>query len=97
MEGKNLSLEYRFGENKGANRLVELSADLVRLNLDVIVVSGTNATLAAKKTTSSIPIVMLSVGDPVGQGIIASLALPAGISPVSPASPLNSAGRGSNY
>jgi ABC-type uncharacterized transport system substrate-binding protein len=78
MEGKNLSLEYRFGENKGANRLVELSADLVRLNLDVIVVSGTNATLAAKKTTSSIPIVMSSVGDPIGQGIVASLARPGG-------------------
>jgi putative ABC transport system substrate-binding protein len=78
MEGKNLSLEYRFGENKGPNRLVELSAELVRLDLDVIVVSGTTATLAAKKATSSIPIVMSSGGDPVGQGIIASLARPGG-------------------
>jgi putative ABC transport system substrate-binding protein len=78
IEGKNLSLEYRFGENKGPNRLVELSAELIRLDLDVIVVSGTAATLAAKKATSSIPIVMSAVGDPVGQGIIASLARPGG-------------------
>jgi ABC-type uncharacterized transport system substrate-binding protein len=78
IEGKNLSLEYRFGENKGPNRLVELSAELIRLDLDVIVVSGTAATLAAKKATSSIPIVMSSGGDPVGQGIIASLARPGG-------------------
>ena len=78
VKGKNLSMEYRFGENRGPNRLAELAADLVRLNLDVIVVSGTNPTLAAKRATSTIPIVMSSVGDPVGEGIVASLARPGG-------------------
>jgi putative ABC transport system substrate-binding protein len=78
VEGKNLNIEYRFGEGKGLNRLAELAADLVRLNLDVIVVNATSATLAAKKATSTIPIVMSSVGDPVGEGIVASLARPGG-------------------
>ncbi len=78
IEGKNLTIEYRFGEGKGPDRLIELASDLVHINLDVIVVDTTSAAVAAKKTTSTIPIVMASVGDPVAQGLIASLARPAG-------------------
>jgi putative ABC transport system substrate-binding protein len=77
-EGKNLTIEYRFGEGKGPGRLAELAADLVRLNLDLIVVTSTSGALAAKQATRSIPIVMCSVADPIGQGIIASLARPGG-------------------
>jgi putative ABC transport system substrate-binding protein len=76
VEGKNLTIEYRFGEGKGPSRLAELAAELVRVKPDVIVVSATSPALAAKKATGTIPIVMASVGDPVGQGIIASLARP---------------------
>ncbi len=78
VEGKNLAIEYRFGEGKGAARLAELAVELVRLKLDVIVVAALSSALAAKKATSTIPIVMVSVGDPVGTGIIASLAQPEG-------------------
>ena len=77
-EGKNLTIEYRFGEGKGPGRLAELAADLVRLNADLIVVTSTSSALAAKQATRSIPIVMCSSADPVGQGIIASLARPGG-------------------
>jgi putative ABC transport system substrate-binding protein len=76
--GKNLTVEYRFGEGKGPDRLAELAAELVQLKLDVIVVDSTTAALAAKKATTTIPIVMVSVGDPVAQGLIASLARPGG-------------------
>jgi putative ABC transport system substrate-binding protein len=78
VEGKNLTIEYQFGEGKGPGRLAELAAELVRVKLDVIVVAATSPALAAKKATSTIPIVMAGVGDPVGQGIIASLARPGG-------------------
>jgi ABC-type uncharacterized transport system substrate-binding protein len=78
VEGKNLTIEYRFGEGKGPDRLAELAPELVRLKVDVIVVSGTSAALAAKKATSTIPIVMATISDPVGQGIITSLARPGG-------------------
>src|SRR5262245_49767918 len=77
IEGKNFAIEYRFGEGKGPARLAELASDLVHLKLDVIVVDTTSAAVAAKKTTSTIPIVMASVGDPVAQGLVASLARPA--------------------
>src|SRR5882672_702656 len=74
IEGKNFIIEYRFGENKGTARLPELAADLVRLKVDLIVVTDTPASLAAKSATSTIPIVMVSVGDPVAAGLVASLA-----------------------
>jgi len=77
-EGKNLTFEYRFGEGKGPGRLAELAADLVRLNADLIVVTSTSSALAVKQATRSIPIVMAGAADPVGQGIIASLARPGG-------------------
>ena len=64
IEGKNITIEYRFAERK-AERLPELAADLVRLKVDLIVVSGRPPALAAKKATTTIPIVMASVGDPV--------------------------------
>ena len=58
VEGKNLIIEYRFSENKGAERLAELAADLVRLKVDLIVVSSRPTALAAKSATATIPIVM---------------------------------------
>ncbi len=78
IEGKNLAIEYRYAEGKGATRLAELAAELVGLKVDVIMVEATGGALAAKKATSTIPIVMVSVGDPVAQGLVASLARPGG-------------------
>src|SRR5438105_14903374 len=77
IEGKNIAIEYRFAEQK-PERLPELAADLVRLKVDLIVVSGTPPALAAKNATTTIPIVMANVADPVGQGLVASLARPGG-------------------
>jgi putative tryptophan/tyrosine transport system substrate-binding protein len=76
-EGKNLLFEYRWAGGDD-NRLPELASDLVRLNVDVIVVSGTPAILALKKATTTIPTVMAAAGDPVGTGIVKSLAYPGG-------------------
>ena len=78
IEGKNLIIEYRFAENKGPERLPELAADLARLKVDLIVVSGTPPALAAKNATTAIPIVMIYTPDPVGLGLVASLARPGG-------------------
>jgi putative ABC transport system substrate-binding protein len=77
IEGKNITVEYRFAEYDN-KRLPELVADLVRLNVDVIVVVGTGAAVAAKSATTTIPIVLTAVGDPVAAGLIASLARPGG-------------------
>jgi ABC-type uncharacterized transport system substrate-binding protein len=77
IEGKNITIEYRFTEQK-EERLPELAAELVRLKVDLIVTSGGPVALAAKKATSTIPIVMTSGTDPVGVGLIASLARPGG-------------------
>jgi len=77
IEGKNITIEYRFGEQKN-ERLPELAADLVRLKVDLIVVSAGPVVLAAKKATTTIPIVMTIAVDPVGAGLVASLARPGG-------------------
>lgn len=77
VEGRNIRFEYRFSEGR-FDRLSELAADLVRLNVDVIVAFVTQATEAAKKQTSTIPIVMVGVSDPVGAGLATSLAHPGG-------------------
>ena len=75
-EGKDFLVEYRFAEG-AVERFPELAAELVGLPVDVLVTSGTPATLAALKATISIPIVM-SAGDPIGAGVAASLARPGG-------------------
>jgi putative ABC transport system substrate-binding protein len=77
IEGKNVVFERRYAENR-LERLPELAAELVRLNVDVIVAIGTLGPLAAKRATSTIPIVMTAAGDPLGTGLVASLARPGG-------------------
>jgi putative tryptophan/tyrosine transport system substrate-binding protein len=77
IEGRNLAFEQRYAEND-LDRLTELATDLVRLDVDAIVAFGTLAPLAAKEATATIPIVMASAGDPVGSGLVASLARPGG-------------------
>jgi ABC-type uncharacterized transport system substrate-binding protein len=76
-DGKNITIEYRFAEQK-LERLPELAADLVRLKVDLIVVTSAGPALAAKKATTTIPIVMTTSTDPVGEGLIAGLARPGG-------------------
>ncbi|HEY1266028.1 MAG TPA: ABC transporter substrate-binding protein, partial [Candidatus Binatia bacterium] len=78
VEGKNITIEYRFAENKGPERLTELAADLVRLKVDLILTSGAAQTSAAKRATTTIPIVMGTAPDPVAAGFVASLARPGG-------------------
>jgi putative ABC transport system substrate-binding protein len=77
VEGATFVLEPRFADNR-PDRLAELAAELVRIKVDVIIMNGTLAALAAKRVTSTIPIVMLAAGDPVGSGIVSSLARPGG-------------------
>jgi putative ABC transport system substrate-binding protein len=77
VEGKNLVVERRFAEGR-LDRLPEFAAELVRLRVDVIVSQGTPASLAAKSATSTIPIVFAANSDPVGVGIVKSLARPGG-------------------
>ena len=77
IEGKNIVIEYRWAEGK-LDRLPDLAAELVRLDVEVIVAGGSTSTGAAKKATSSIPIVMAQVNDPVGSGFVAGLARPGG-------------------
>jgi putative tryptophan/tyrosine transport system substrate-binding protein len=77
VEGKNVVFVFRSGENH-LDRLSPLAVELVQLNVDVIVTSGTLAPLAAKQATSTIPIVMAPAGDPVGSGLVDSLARPGG-------------------
>jgi putative ABC transport system substrate-binding protein len=76
-EGQNVIIEYRSADGR-TERFPELAAELVRLNVSVIVVSGEPMIVAARQATSSIPIVMAAVGDPVGRGFVASLARPGG-------------------
>ena len=77
IEGKNISVDYRFADVK-RERLSELAADLVRQKVDLIVVTGMQSALEAKKATATIPIVIASAPDPVGVGLVASLARPGG-------------------
>jgi ABC-type uncharacterized transport system substrate-binding protein len=77
IEGKNIIIEYRFAEQK-SEHVPELAADLVRLKVDLIVASGGPTPFEAKKATTTIPIVMATAADPVGSGLVASLARPGG-------------------
>ena len=77
IEGKNISIEYRYSRGRN-ERLRALAAELVHLKVDVIVTSISPETEAAKNATKEIPIVMASVGDPVGSGFVVSLAHPGG-------------------
>ncbi len=77
VEGQNIVIDYRFAEGR-FDRLPDLAAELVRLKVDIIVAAPTPAAVAAKNATETIPIVMISVGEPVGLGLIASLARPGG-------------------
>ena len=77
MENRNITIEYRWSEGR-AERFVQIAAEFVRLKVDVIVTSGTPQVLATKQATSVIPIVFARVGDPVANGIVASLARPGG-------------------
>jgi ABC-type uncharacterized transport system substrate-binding protein len=76
-EGKNIVVEYKYAEGK-LDRYPVLAAELVRLNVDVIVTGGPAGTRPAKQATSTIPIVMAQDNDPVGNGFIGSLARPGG-------------------
>jgi putative ABC transport system substrate-binding protein len=77
VEGRNLLVEHRSADGR-FDRLPDLAAELVRLQLDVIVAVVTQASLAAKNATSTIPIIMMAVGDPVGARLVSSLARPGG-------------------
>ena len=77
VEGKNLVIEYRWAEGN-YDRLADLAAELVRLKLELIVTHGTPGTLAAKRATTTIPIVMAVSGDAVATGLVASIARPGG-------------------
>ena len=77
VEGRNVLIEYRWAEGK-YDRFPALIGELLALKVAVIVTAGTPATLAVKKATTSVPLVMLAVGDPVGTGIVPSLSHPGG-------------------
>jgi putative ABC transport system substrate-binding protein len=77
IDGRTVTIEYRWAEGRD-ERFMEIAAELVRLKVDVIVTGGTAPILAAKKATSSIPVVFATAADPVGTGIVASLAHPGG-------------------
>jgi putative tryptophan/tyrosine transport system substrate-binding protein len=77
VEGQNLIVEYRSGDGH-IDRFPQLAAELVHLNVDIIITRGTPAALAAKKATTTIPIVMAAIGEPVETGMVASLARPGG-------------------
>lgn len=77
IEGQNLAIEWRFAEGQ-LGRLAELAADLARIRVDAIVTAAAPSALAAQGATRTIPIVVLDPGDPVGLGLVASLARPSG-------------------
>ena len=76
-EGRNIQIEYRWAEGN-YSRFPRLVAELLAAKVDVIVTAGTPAALAVKHATTSVPLVMVAVGDPVGTGIVPSLARPGG-------------------
>ena len=78
IEGRTIVLEYRWAAEGRSDQLPDLAADLVRLEVDVIVAQTGPHILAVKRATSTIPIVMGAVSDPVGSGLVASLARPGG-------------------
>src|SRR6516225_3043360 len=77
IEGRTVTIEYRWSEGR-TERFAQIAAEFVRLKVDVIVTSGTPQVLAAKQATSVIPIVFARVGDPLANGLVASLARPGG-------------------
>jgi len=77
IEGQNISVDYRFAEDRGIDRIADLAAELVRLRPDVLVALGDGPVRAVKGLTTTIPVVLMA-GDPVGTGLIASLARPGG-------------------
>jgi putative ABC transport system substrate-binding protein len=77
IEGKNLEIEYRYADGQ-LNKLPALAADLARRHVDLMVVGSTPGAFAAKQATSTIPIVMVTTGDPVVNGLVKSLARPGG-------------------
>jgi putative ABC transport system substrate-binding protein len=77
IEGRTIAIEFRWAEGR-SERYAEIAAEFVRLNVDIIVTVGTPAVVAAKQATSIIPIVFASVGDPVGSGLVKTLARPGG-------------------
>src|SRR5438034_5913012 len=87
VDGKNMMMEYRYADGQ-LDRLPQLAAELIELKVDLIVVSGTRAAVAAKQATSTIPIVLAGVGDPVQAGLVSSLSHPGsnvtGVSRLSP-------------
>src|SRR5215470_14410287 len=87
IDGKNITMEYRYADGQ-LDRLPQLAAELVQLKVDVLVVSGTQVAVAVKRATSTIPIVLAGVGDPVQAGLVNSLANPGtnvtGVSRISP-------------
>src|SRR5262245_4172557 len=77
VEGKNINIEYRFADGN-LDRVPALAAEMVRLNVEVILTGGSAATRPAKEATATIPIVMAQDTDPIGNGFVASLARPGG-------------------
>ncbi len=77
IEGRNVTIEYRWAEGHG-ERFAQIAAELVRLKVDIIVTAATAPALAAKQATSTVPIVFALATDPIGSGLVASLARPGG-------------------
>src|SRR5262245_22708322 len=77
IEGRTITIDYRWAEGRSES-MAEIAAEFVRRKVDVIVTYGTPSALAAKRSTAVIPIVFAAAGDPVGTGLVASLARPGG-------------------
>src|SRR6516162_2341060 len=77
IEGRTVAIEYRWAEGQ-KDRMAEIAAEFVRIRTDVIVAEGTQAALAAKQSTTAVPIVFTLAGDPIGIGLVSTLARPGG-------------------